>query len=179
MQFVILGLLLGGPLSLYDLRKRFAAGISLFYSSSFGGIQRALGHLVDDGSVTVDAEPGNPRGRKLYRVTDAGRSRWREWMQEPLPRGADTETLLLAKVFLLGRLEASADRAVTLARVRDAAEESLAELRALAADVDAQRTDMPPDLADIAAYQRATLDYGLRSARLALEWIDDLTGDLR
>jgi hypothetical protein len=99
-------------------------------------------------------------------------------MLEPLPRGADTETLLLAKVFLLGRLEASADRALALARVREAAEASLSELRALAADVDAQTTGLPSELADIAAYQRATLDYGLRSAQLALEWIDELTGEL-
>jgi DNA-binding PadR family transcriptional regulator len=176
--FVILGLLLGGPLSLYDLRKRFSAGISLFYSSSFGGLQRALGHLIDSGGVTVEVDPGNTRGRKLYRVTDAGRSQWHEWMLEPLPRGADTETLLLAKVFLLGRLEASADRALALARVREAAEASLSELRALAADVDAQTTGLPSELADIAAYQRATLDYGLRSAQLALEWIDELTGEL-
>ena len=46
MRFLILGILLDGPLSLYDMRKQFAAGISLFYTASSGSIQRALGQLA-------------------------------------------------------------------------------------------------------------------------------------
>lgn len=50
MRFLILGTLLDGPLSLYDMRKQSAAGITLFYTASFGSIQRA--------PVTAsDAEP--------------------------------------------------------------------------------------------------------------------------
>ena len=77
MQYVILGLLLGGPLSLYDVRKRFSAGISLFYSASLGSLQRALQQLVADGSVTVADAVGDARGKKLHSVTERGRERWR------------------------------------------------------------------------------------------------------
>lgn len=45
MRFLILGTLLDGPLPLYDMRKQSAAGITLFYTASFGSIQRALGRL--------------------------------------------------------------------------------------------------------------------------------------
>ena len=89
MQYVILGLLLSGPLSLYDLRKRFAAGISLFYSASLGSLQRALQNLAADGLVIGIEVAGDRRGKKLYSVTDTGMQRWREWLAAPIPPGTE------------------------------------------------------------------------------------------
>lgn len=174
MQFVILGLLLGGPLSLYDVRRHFAAGISLFYSASFGGIQRALQQLLENGSITVADSPGDPRRKKLYSVTDVGRARWHEWMLDEIPSGADAETLMLAKVFLAGRIDDPADRRRVLARARARAVAALDELREVATEVDMASVDLPEDLRTIATFQRATLDYGLRAHVLAVTWIDEL-----
>ena len=174
MQFVILGLLLGGPLSLYDLQKRFAASISLFYSASSGSIQRALQQLVADGAVTVaDADSGR-RGRKVYRIADSGRARWREWMLAGIPAGTDAETTVLAKVFLLGRLEAAADRATVVDGIRRHVEGARETLASLAADVDARAAGLSDEERALFAYQRATLDYGLRAHALLAEWIDEV-----
>lgn len=174
MQFVILGLLLSGPLSLYDLQKRFAAGISLFYSASSGSIQRALQHLVADGAVVVAEADDSRRGRKVHHITAEGRERWRGFMLAPVPDGTDAETTVLAKVFLLGRLEASADRAAVLSGIRAHIDSSLQALEALADDVDAQSGGLDDDARRLFSYQRATLDYGLRSHALMREWIDEL-----
>lgn len=174
MQFVILGLLLGGPLSLYDVRKRFSAGISLFYSASFGGIQRALGQLIESGAITVADSPGDPRGKKLYSTTSLGVERWRAWMLEEIPAGADAETLILAKVFLLGRLDDPRDRQVVLARARSRAVTSLDDLREVATEVDMASVDLPEEVRMIAQFQRSTLDYGLRAHVLTVTWIDEL-----
>lgn len=174
MQFVILGLLLDGPLSLYDVRKRFSAGISLFYSASFGSIQRALQHLVDSGSVTVAPAPDDPRGKKLHTVTAEGRARWRAWMLEPIPPGADAETTALAKVFLLGRLDSPRDRRTVLDLIHDRAGAALATLHGLAAELDDAESGLPQELRVVAGYQRATLDYGLRAHELTLRWVDEL-----
>ncbi len=179
MQFVILGLLLDGPLSLYDVHKRFRAGISLFYRASFGSIQRALQGLVDSGAVTVADEPGHARRRKLHTVTTEGRARWRAWMLEPIAAGADAETLVLAKVYLLGRLDDAADRRAVLDLVRERAAASAAELEDLSALIDASASGIPDDLRLVAGYQRATLDYGVRSHGLALRWIDELRAEER
>ena len=124
---MILGLLLSGPLSLYDVRKRFAAGISHFYSASSGSIERALRRLVSEGTATVAAEAGSARGRRLYRITDAGRAAWREWMHAPTPPGSDAETTALAKVFLLGRLDDPHEQAQVLSGIRAEAEASREE----------------------------------------------------
>ncbi|KJL39703.1 MULTISPECIES: PadR family transcriptional regulator [Microbacterium] len=174
MQFVILGLLLSGPLSLYDLQKRFAAGISLFYSASSGSIQRALQHLVDDGAVVVAEADGSRRGRKVHRITDEGRERWRAWMRAPISGGTDAETVVLARVYLLGLLEAPEDRADVLRGIREHVDGSREALEALATEVDAKAAGLDDASRRIFAFQRATLEYGLRSHAVMREWIDDV-----
>ena len=173
-QFVILGLLLGGPLSLYDVQKRFAAGISLFYSASSGSIQRALQHLVADGAVDVADADDSRRGRKVHQITDEGRERWRAWMLAPVSGGTDAETTALAKVYFLGRLEAGADRAHAIRGIRDHVDSSRRSLEALASDLDARAAVLDEETRRIFAFQRATLDYGLRSHALMREWIDEV-----
>jgi DNA-binding PadR family transcriptional regulator len=177
--FVILGLLLTGPLSLYDLHKRFTAGISLFYSASYGSLQRSLTQLVAEGAVTVSDDPGSARRRKLHAITPSGRAQWREWMLSPLPTGADAETVLLAKVFLLGRLDTPADRRRVLAAAREQAAATLAELDGVRRELDAQAPMLPDEHREVFAYQRAVLEYGLRTARLAAAWVDELEGGVR
>lgn len=171
MQYVILGLLLSGPLSLYDLRKRFAAGISLFYSASLGSLQRALQNLAADGLVIGIEVAGDRRGKKLYSVTDTGMQRWREWLAAPIPPGTEAETVILARVFLLGGLADARERAATLDVIRASVQDSIGALRRLATELDAVPVPNDDPRSD---YPRATLDYGLRAHELLLSWIDEL-----
>ena len=170
MQFLILGLLLDGPLSLYDVRKRFAAGISLFYAASFGGIQRALAQLESHEWVTrVDAEDSRRR-KRLYVIEDAGRRAWREWMLSPIT-GSDAEPLILAKVYLLGSLPAG-DRGECLRMLRERVAADADRLTSLAMELD--ETEIPDDAREVFGYRRATLDYGIRSHALMAQWLDEL-----
>jgi len=171
MQQVILGLLiLHGPLSLYAVQRQFQQGISLFYSASFGSIQRALRQLADQGLATV-GDAADARGSKPYAVTDAGHRAWREWMLSPLT-GGDTETAALARVFFLGLLTDDDERRSVVDAVRARITSDLAELERVATDVDA--AEIPGEFADVFFFQRATLDYGIRSNRFALQWCDEL-----
>lgn len=171
MQFVILGLLMIDRMSLYDLHKQFSAGPGLFYSASFGSIQRALRQLVDAGLVTVADAPGSARRRKLHTITDAGVHVWNTWMHEPIS-GANAETALLSKVYLLGLLPADDDRRRVIATLTKAVESALDDLQALARRLDGQVA--PSTHTNIFRYQRATLDYGIRTHQLALEWLHEL-----
>ncbi|MDW4571356.1 PadR family transcriptional regulator [Microbacterium sp. M3] len=176
MQHVILGLLiLHGPLSLYAVQRHFQQGVSLFYSASFGSITRALTQLAAQGSVTVAAASADARGRKPYTVTDAGRASWRAWMLSPVT-GADVETTALARVFFLGLLP-DADRPAAVASIRARIEADLAELEDVARSLDG--AEIPAEFAEVFAFQRATLDYGIRSNRLALAWCDELPARAR
>ncbi|GAA1465015.1 PadR family transcriptional regulator [Microbacterium thalassium] len=171
MQFLILGLLMLAPMSLYDLHKQFQAGPSLFYSASFGSLQRALRQLVESGLVIAEDDPDTARRRKVHSVTAEGLSAWRSWMREPLS-GANADTAMLAKVYLLGLLPAGSERDEALAVLRASAEAALRELQDLARGLDAQR--IPEQYAEVFRYQRATLDYGLRSNELVLTWLREL-----
>jgi DNA-binding PadR family transcriptional regulator len=170
-QQVILGLLiLHGPLSLYAVQRQFQQGISLFYSSSFGSIQRALRQLADQGLATVGGA-SDARGSKPYAVTDAGRQAWRDWMLSPLA-GGDAETAALSRVFFLGLLDDDGERRRVVEAVRARIAADLAELDEVARDVDA--AEVPDRYVEVFSFQRATLDYGIRSNQLALRWCDDL-----
>ncbi len=173
-KFVILGLLLARPLSLYDIRKQFQAGISLFYSASFGSLQRSLALLVADGWITARDDPDSARGRKLYTVTDEGRARWKAWMLQPGSTGTEAEKVALAKVYLLGYLDDPVDRASVLESIHEHLTVALSELTDLEAQVEAAAVAVTAANALPFAYRRATLTYGLRSTRLAREWIDEL-----
>ncbi|MDL5351539.1 PadR family transcriptional regulator [Microbacterium sp. zg-YB36] len=169
-KYVVLGLLMIQPLSLYDLHKAFRAGISLFYSASFGSLQRSLSQLIEEGLVVAEPEPGDPRGKKRHTITDAGRIAWRDGMLTP-PVGADAETVMLSRVFFLGLLDAD-DRKVAVGLLRSRAADDLANLQAVAVELDS--AEIPADLAGVFKYQRATLDYGIRSHTLAQTWLNEL-----
>jgi DNA-binding PadR family transcriptional regulator len=174
MHFVILGLLLAEQLSLYDVKKRFGAGISLFYSASSGSIERALSRLVEENYAVVEKEPDSPRRKKLYVATDTGRSAWLDWMKSPLPSSLDAETATLAKIYLLGRVDDSQDRIAVLDSLHSRAAVDLDGLRALEREVTNSAVQLPPAAADIFRYQFATLSYGIRAHELTLRWIDEL-----
>ncbi|XKK38118.1 PadR family transcriptional regulator [Nocardiopsis sp. ARC36] len=166
MAHVILGLLLIAPQSFYDLIKGFEAGVALFYSASSGSIRRALDSLLARGAIEVaSVEPGG-RGRKVYRVTGAGREEFRAWMTGD-PSGSDLETAALSRLFFLGLLEPD-ERAPVLRRITARIETDLAALSDLDRSLDA--TDVAEEHRDIVAHQRAALDYGIASQRFMLDW---------
>ncbi|MFI6506409.1 helix-turn-helix transcriptional regulator [Streptosporangium sp. NPDC050855] len=166
MAHVILGLLLIAPQTFYDLIKGFEAGIALFYSASSGSIKRALDTLLTRGLIEVASVEAGGRGRKVYRLTDAGRREFHAWMTGDLT-GPDLETAALSRLYFLGLLE-PAERVPALRRVTARIEADLATLSTL--DEHLGIPDMPEEHRDLATHQRATLDYGIASHRFALDW---------
>lgn len=174
MAHVILGLLLIAPQSLYGLVKRFEAGVALFYSASSGSIKRALDTLLDRGLVEVASTERGGRGKKTYQVTDAGRREFHAWMTGE-PAGSDLESAALSRLYFLGLLEPS-EREPVLRRIEARVESDLARFTQLDEHLD--HVDVPEGFGDVAAHQRATLDYGIASLRFALSWFRDYRSGL-
>lgn len=170
MAYVILGLLMWQPMSLYDLLRAFEAGISMFYVSSAGSMKRALDGLLKRGEIEIAAEEPTGRRRKTYAITDAGRAAFRDWMLTA-PIGADLDTEALPRIYFLGFLE-PADRPLVLDRIQARIVADIGALEALTEMTNAQ--PIPEELADVARFGQSIIDYGLRSHRVALEWIDEL-----
>lgn len=169
---VILGLLLLRPMSLYDLVRAFGAGVSLFYSASSGSIKRALGDLVARGLVEVDEVRPGTRGRKVHRVNAAGRSAFEAWMRAE-PSEPDVDRAVLSRLYFLGLLE-PADRAEVVAGIGWRLDAELARLEEVERKVDG--AEVPEDLAEVARYQRLTLELGIVSCRHTRAWVEARLG---
>lgn len=96
---ICLAILFRGDTTGYDIRKASSEGdYSYFVDASFGSIYPALNRLESDGLVTCRLEPqeGKP-ARKVYSITEAGRSEFlKELSTPPKPDVFRSEFLLVA-----------------------------------------------------------------------------------
>jgi len=172
MAHVILGLLLAfGPQTIYRLNKFFEGGISLFYAASLGALRQSLARLLADGWVSVADEPDGKRLKRVYTVTESGAEAFHAWMIGPI-EDRRLETVALSKLYLLGTLADRAERIAALRSIVDRARADEAVLQQVAPMIAA--ADVPEEYRQIAHYQRATLEYGLRSHALGREYFEEL-----
>ncbi|RJL30923.1 PadR family transcriptional regulator [Bailinhaonella thermotolerans] len=161
LRHAVLGLLSEAPASGYDLLKIFEMSLANVWPATQSQLYGELGKLTDAGLIEVAAE--GPRGRKEYRVTEAGLAELRHWIAEVPPNTVPRSDVLL-RVFFLGALPA--DQAVAYLRslARDA-ENDLAHLRSLVPHVECQDDNL-------SVYGRLALEWGLRASELRREWAE-------
>lgn len=123
-----------------------------------------LNKLADAGLIEV-AEIG-PRGRKVYRATEAGRAELTRWATNPQADPPQRSTSLL-RVFLLGEIPRDDARRYVVG-VAEHAESELSRLQELRDSIRWGDTD-----ADF--YGAAALEYGLRIEAMQAEWARWLT----
>ncbi len=80
-----LAVLQRGEASGYEIKKKLdAPPYSHFQDTSFGSIYPALNRLAGEGAVEVRAEEQEKRpDKKVYSITELGRRRFREALQQP------------------------------------------------------------------------------------------------
>lgn len=159
LRFAALGLLAQHPGSGYDLLKRFEKSMANVWPATQSQLYGELNKLADDGLIEV-GDVG-PRGRKEYRVTDAGRAELVRWVTDPSGDPPIRRPDLL-RVFLLG--DVPADTARTYAA--EFAEHAAAELK----KYEHLENSISWDDSDADFYGRAALEYGLRDAAMQERW---------
>lgn len=177
MEYVILGLLMMQDCSLYDLQKFFKAGINLFYSSSYGSIQRTVQKCVDKGWVHFTELVESGRNKKVHSIDSSGVAAFMEWMQKPLLKGNKMETQALSKLYFLGLLEDRTEKCEVMENIYETVKEVLEEMEETLREILEQHQgilDHPRY-----KYQIKTLEYGIHSHRAALEWFKKEKEQLR
>ncbi len=158
LRIAALGLLSQHPGSGYDLLKRFEKSMANVWPATQSQLYGELNKLAASGLIEV-SDVG-PRGRKEYRVTDAGRAELVRWItnpqDDPVWRRSD-----LLRVFLLDEVPLDDARAY-IASVVEHAESELKRYEHLRDSIDWQQ--------DGDFYGRAALEYGIRDATMASEW---------
>jgi DNA-binding PadR family transcriptional regulator len=159
LRIAALGLLSQHPGSGYDLLKRFQKSMANVWPATQSQLYGELNKLADGGLIEV-SDIG-PRGRKEYRVTQAGRAELVRWITNPQDDPPWRRPDLL-RVFLLGEIPAEDARKY----VTTFAEHAHSELKRL----EHLRDSIEWHDADGDFYGRAALEYGLRNAAMEVQW---------
>ncbi len=77
---VVLGLLSQGPRSGYDIKTVVDRSTRFFWAASYGQIYPELKRLEQEGLVEGEDQPRGGRGRRVYKLTEAGRQALVEWL---------------------------------------------------------------------------------------------------
>ncbi|RTE08288.1 PadR family transcriptional regulator [Paenibacillus whitsoniae] len=113
-QDVILGLLMKGGLSGYDIKHRLESIFSYFYNASYGTIYPTLNKLEKEGFITKMSviQEGRPN-KNVYTITEEGRAQFSTYLKSPIEPNefkSDVMTRMffgefLEKDVMLGMLE--------------------------------------------------------------------------
>ena len=171
LEYAILGFLNYHPYTGYDLKKIFDSSIRHFWPADQSQIYRTLARLTEQGYAEMEKVPQEDRpDRKVYHITDSGRTELLKWLAGPPPL-EEPRSASLIQVFFAGQLPD---------------EELLAKFEGYAAimrTVLAQYGQIPAQLGPFEKeitsprehfFWLLTLDEGIRSMRASLEWAENV-----
>jgi PadR family transcriptional regulator AphA len=160
LRHALLGLLADEPGSGYDLLKRFQTAMANVWSATQSQLYGELGKLEKASLIKVMEE--GPRGRREYKITEAGREELRSWLLTPPPLPARNETLL--KVYFLGSV-APEQAQDYMRQLREAATRRTAHLTDLEASIDW-------GVGAAYIYGRLVLEWGKRHSEMQRDWAE-------
>jgi PadR family transcriptional regulator, regulatory protein AphA len=172
LEYALLGLLEGAPMSGYDVSRFFATTPLAHFSSSSGAIYPALKRLEQRGLVMAALDTTTEtRPRRVYSLTEAGRAALDAWLHQPVTRDElvrDGRAPLLRFSMAEGHL--STDEIIAyLEGFRREVSGYLDELRDYCEQT-AGNYPLPARLA---------LAHGLRTYECHVAWIDYALGELK
>jgi len=168
-KYAVLGMLSLGPMSGYDMKKRFDSSVAHFWNENYGHIYPVLkrlerGKLVAGRTERTEGKPS----RTVYSITKKGRAELSAWLLLPAERPILRIELLL-KLFFGSQVPPSN----LIAKVEEEkafCERALAAFREIEAHIDREVSNAP--VRD-AAYWLVTLDYGTRYYRAVASWCEE------
>lgn len=176
LDFAILGFLNYHPQSGYDLKKTFDVSVKHFWPADQSQIYRTLSRLTKQGLIEVEKIRQEDRpDRKVYHITDEGRSTLLEWLAGPPPVG-EPRSAPLIQVFFMGQLSDEA----ALQRF-----EGYAQIMRMILERYADVPDAIEDIYDGVKSERErffwqlTLENGLANMRANLEWAESVIERIR
>jgi DNA-binding PadR family transcriptional regulator len=172
-RYAILGILLLGPRSGYDIKKFFERTVANFWSESYGQIYPILKRLTAEGRVekSIQKQAGKP-DRHIYTITAEGRSEMREWLLTPVGRQVGRHEILLKLIF--GCRQEVADNIRQVEHFRKMQREDLDQTNQL---MEMVAKDYGNDPA--MPFLKIALRYGHHVNRAYLQWADEAISELK
>ncbi len=102
-KYVILGFLMYGELTGYDIKQIMRQSTSNFMNASFGSIYPALDKLEKEGLINSTKAIENGKYKKIYAINSSGEEAFIKWLEEPVDFMRSYEDIL-SKIFFYERL---------------------------------------------------------------------------
>jgi len=97
-QYIILGFLMRGPASGYDIVKLIRTSTAFFWVEGYGQIYPTLEKLVEEKHIIAKKDPATNRNKMIYSITPSGRRELHAWLILPHQATIERNELLL-KIF--------------------------------------------------------------------------------
>jgi Predicted transcriptional regulators len=166
LEYIILGFLMYGERSGYDLKQNMARSTSNFFDASFGSIYPALKKLEGKGFINSMEIVEGGKYKKLYAISEGGKSEFRNWLEQPLEFSRIKPDHLI-KVFFYGFLPKETVRGKLEAFIKEV-EQVLNGLKEHEGEV--------KEKADF--FQFSTLLFGLDYYKFVINWSTGLLKEL-
>ena len=172
----LLGLINYQPSTGYDLKNKFQKSIHFFWNAALPHIYRSLKQMENQGWIAsnIEQQSGKPN-RKVYRITGEGKKELLHWLAEP-PEELEMRHTLLVKVFF-GRQLPLERLAEHLKNWREYNVKLLKQYETVAMPI-IQRQSEKSCYAEDSNYWGLSLDYGIRHARMVIDWCDQALKDV-
>ncbi|MBL8120723.1 MAG: PadR family transcriptional regulator [Anaerolineae bacterium] len=103
LKYALLGFLNYRPLTGYDLKRIMDSSTTNFWHADLSQIYKTLKTLETEGAIVATIEPQSERpDKKIYTITEPGRSVLEKWLGTPLTETSPLKEVLLLKVFFSG-----------------------------------------------------------------------------
>lgn len=179
MEYLILGLLILSPMTGYELQQFIRKNLALICSHSAGSVQTALSKLEKDGKVTASETSEGRRRKKIFSITDAGRSAFSSWVAQPM-QADKVKNMELSRLFFAGlaqpeeRLAAIRDYIRQLKETRGV----LWAIQEYFQKLDQQKLPPGTGWSQVLRFQGYTIQYGIAAADFEIGWYSRLLHDL-
>jgi len=174
-EYIILGLLIYKPMTIYEISSCFKEGLSLIYSASYGSIQNGIKKLLKNDCITFSETVENGRNKKIYTLNETGKAKFFKWMLDEVQTNK-LESNFLVKIYFLGLIENKDEKLQIIEDILNKAQDATEEIQNLET---ALHNELDPISKEHAQYQLKTLSYGVMSHRASLNWIKDLYEDIK
>jgi DNA-binding PadR family transcriptional regulator len=168
LEYIILGLLMEGDMSGYEMKKTIDMSVGLFYKASFGSLYPALKRLADKKWVSVTEEEGSTKNKKIYSLLPAGRSSFLLWLKEPIEHSRNE---FLLKVFFYDYLD-EPTRNFRLGEYQEKLNQEIGRLQAVEEVVEGELSQIPNP--EKHYFRVSVLSYGKHFFNMEKEYIERL-----
>lgn len=108
---ILLGFLMSGEKTGYEIKKRMEETTSFFFNTSLGSIYPAFTKLEKEQLVTLEKTKKNGRVKNIYSITEKGKEIFFQWLKEDAALSKIKDECLL-KIFFFKHLEQDSRKTV-------------------------------------------------------------------